>query len=70
MARSAFVLETSGGNYVTVQSPERIKLPPKGFDLVLVFGTDGLVGKTAPGTARSGNTARASPIGRFANLSG
>ena len=43
MARSAFVLETSGGNYVTVQSPEHIKLPPKGFDLVVVFGTDGLV---------------------------
>jgi len=39
----AFALETSDGNYVTVQSPEHIKLPPKGFDLVLVFGTDGLV---------------------------
>lgn len=38
-----FALETSGGNYVVVESPAHIKLPPPGFDLVLVFGADGLV---------------------------
>jgi hypothetical protein len=39
----AFALETIGGNYLIVQSPGHIKLPPEGFDLVLIFGTDGLV---------------------------
>jgi hypothetical protein len=38
-----FALETIGGNYVVIQSPAHINLPPAGFDLINVFGTDGLV---------------------------
>jgi hypothetical protein len=38
-----FSLETIGGNYVEVQSADHIKLPPAGFDLVIIFGVDGLV---------------------------
>ena len=38
-----FALETAGGNYVVIQSPAHINLPPPGFDLINVFGTDGLV---------------------------
>lgn len=38
-----FALETIGGNYIVVQSPAHISLPPPGFDLVNVFGIDGLV---------------------------
>jgi hypothetical protein len=38
-----FAIETVGGNYITVQSPEHIKLPPPNFDLLIVFGSDGLV---------------------------
>jgi hypothetical protein len=38
-----FALETTGGNYVVIQSPNHINLPPPGFDLINVFGTDGLV---------------------------
>jgi hypothetical protein len=45
-----FALETSGGNYVVVQSPEHIKLPPPGFDLINVYGTDGLVHYIVEGT--------------------
>jgi hypothetical protein len=38
-----FGLETIGGQIVTVESESHIKLPPEGFDVVVVFGTDGLV---------------------------
>jgi hypothetical protein len=38
-----FAIETSGGTYVTVQTPAHIKLPPPSFDLIIVYGTDGLV---------------------------
>jgi hypothetical protein len=38
-----FALETVGGNHVIVQSQSHIKLPPAGFDVVIVFGGDGLV---------------------------
>jgi len=38
-----FAMETSGDNYVVVQTPAPIKLPPPSFDLILVYGTDGLV---------------------------
>jgi len=38
-----FALETAGGNYLVVASPDHIKLPPTGFDLVIVYGTDGVV---------------------------
>ena len=45
-----FVLETSGGNYIQVQSPAHIHLPPPGFDLINVYGTDGLVHYIVEGT--------------------
>jgi hypothetical protein len=45
-----FALETSGGNYVVVQSPAHIKLPPPGFDLINIYGTDGLVHYIVEGT--------------------
>lgn len=38
-----FALETTGGNYLVVQTPDHIKLPPSGFDLINIFGADGLV---------------------------
>jgi hypothetical protein len=38
-----FALETTGGNYLVVQTPDHIKLPPPGFDLINIFGNDGLV---------------------------
>jgi hypothetical protein len=38
-----FMLETSGGNYIEIASPDHIALPPPGFDLINVYGTDGLV---------------------------
>jgi len=38
-----FALETNGGNYVVVGDPDWIKMPPPGFDLIIVFGVDGLV---------------------------
>jgi hypothetical protein len=38
-----FALKTSDGNHVVVSDPDRIKLPPAGFELVLVYGVDGLV---------------------------
>jgi hypothetical protein len=38
-----FALETVGGNRVLVQSSAHIKLPPAEFDIVIVFGNDGLV---------------------------
>ena len=39
----SFYLETSGGNYIEVTSERHIALPPTGHDLILVYGTDGLV---------------------------
>jgi hypothetical protein len=38
-----FYLETSGGNYLVVQTPDHIKMPPPAFDLIIIFGEDGLV---------------------------
>ena len=38
-----FALETLGGNYLNVQSPAHIAMPPPEFDIVIVFGQDGLV---------------------------
>jgi hypothetical protein len=38
-----FFLETAGGNYIEVESSGHLKLPPPGHDLILVYGTDGLV---------------------------
>jgi hypothetical protein len=38
-----FALETTGGNYLVVQTPDHIKLPPSGFDLINIFAADGLV---------------------------
>ena len=38
-----FALETSGGNHLLVTNPDRIKLPPEGFDLILIYGEEGLV---------------------------
>jgi hypothetical protein len=38
-----FALETIGGQIVIVETEAHIKLPPPGFDVVVVFGTDGLV---------------------------
>ena len=38
-----FYLETSGGNCLAVQSPDHIKMPPSAFDLIIIFGEDGLV---------------------------
>ncbi len=45
-----FALETSGGNYVVVASAAHIHLPPPGFDLINVYGTDGLVHYIVEGT--------------------
>ena len=38
-----FYIETSGGNYVEVESERHIMLPPPNHDLIIVYGTDGLV---------------------------
>jgi len=38
-----FYIETAGGNYVEVESERHIALPPAGHDLIIVYGTDGLV---------------------------
>jgi hypothetical protein len=38
-----FAIETLGGNYLTVQSPAHIAMPPAEFDVVIIFGSDGLV---------------------------
>jgi hypothetical protein len=38
-----FYIETAGGNYVEVESERHIMLPPPSHDLILVYGTDGLV---------------------------
>jgi hypothetical protein len=38
-----FYLETAGGNYVEVESERHIMLPPPNQDLILVYGTDGIV---------------------------
>jgi hypothetical protein len=38
-----FYLEAAGGNYVEVESERHIALPPAGHDLILVYGTDGIV---------------------------
>jgi len=38
-----FGLETIGGQFVTVESEAHINLPPGGFDVVVIFGKDGLV---------------------------
>jgi hypothetical protein len=38
-----FMLETSGGNWIVVESENHIKLPPSKHDLILVYGTDGIV---------------------------
>jgi hypothetical protein len=45
-----FYLETSGGNYLAVQSPDHIKMPPAAFDLIIIFGEDGLVHHVAKDT--------------------
>ena len=45
-----FALETSGGNYIVVTSPAHITLPPPGFDLINVYGTDGLIHHIIEGT--------------------
>ena len=38
-----FFLETAGGNYIEVETERHVKLPPPSHDLVIVYGTDGLV---------------------------
>jgi hypothetical protein len=38
-----FSLETSGGNWILVETAAHIKLPPPNHDLIIVYGTDGLV---------------------------
>jgi len=38
-----FAIETLGGNYLTVQSPAHIAMPPAEFDVIIIFGQDGLV---------------------------
>jgi hypothetical protein len=38
-----FALGTTAGNYLVVQTPDHIKLPPPGFDLINIFANDGLV---------------------------
>jgi hypothetical protein len=38
-----FVIDLQSGRQVRVESEAHIKLPPDGFDVVIVFGTDGLV---------------------------
>ena len=38
-----FYIETVGGNYIEVESERHIMLPPLNHDLIIVYGTDGLV---------------------------
>jgi hypothetical protein len=38
-----FYIETTGGNYIEVESDRHIMLPPPSHDLIIVYGTDGLV---------------------------
>jgi hypothetical protein len=38
-----FALETTGGNYVIVETADHIKLPPPNLEAILVYGTDGVV---------------------------
>jgi hypothetical protein len=38
-----FSLETIGGNYIIVQSPDHIKLPPPKHEVITVYGEDGIV---------------------------
>jgi hypothetical protein len=49
-----FALETSGGNYILVRTPAHISLPPPGFDLINVYGDDGLVHYIVEGTIING----------------
>ena len=39
----AFVLETTGGNYILVDKPHHVLFPPPDFDLIHVFAADKLV---------------------------
>jgi hypothetical protein len=39
----SFTLETTGGNYITVNKPNHVAFPPPDFDLITVFAADGLV---------------------------
>ena len=38
-----FVLETTGGNYISIDKPHHIMFPPPDFDLIMVFAADRLV---------------------------
>ena len=38
-----FYIETAGGKCVEVESERHIMLPPPNHDLIIVYGTDGLV---------------------------
>jgi hypothetical protein len=39
----AFVLETTGGNYILIDKPNHVLFPPPDFELIHVFAADGLV---------------------------
>jgi hypothetical protein len=38
-----FVLETTGGNYISVDAQHHVLFSPPGFDLIFVFAADRLV---------------------------